>query len=354
MGLERRALIKKSAPFLLVGASIFIVYLYFFVDIPEMLATIQSIDMRYYSLAVLAIFVDTAFYALTWHYFLLPLSVRTPFRKTFLFVWVGAFVDILVPAESVSGDISKAYLMSEETGISAGKVVASIVSHRILASAVTLGSLAIGSLSFLFLRHEIPDFVLNLVLIVSFGTSVTLVFLILLCFKQRMTRRLTDAVLKLVAFISRGRWQLATLRSEARRGLRAFHDAIGVLGRQPRSLAPPVVFSILSWLFSLLISLFVFLSLGYPISLSVVVTVYSISCAVQAIPAGIPAEVGVVEPIMISLYALLGVPISIGGAATILTRMLTVWLRFAIGFAATQWIGVKTLIGASSKGPKMR
>jgi len=351
MVLERRTVIAKSIPFLLIGLLIFVCYLYFFVGIPEMIATIQSVNPFYYSLAIIAFLLDILFYALTWHYFLLPLSVKTSFKKTFLFVWVGAFVDILVPAESVSGDISKAYLMSKETNENTGRVAASVVSHRILSSAVTLGSLIIGSLSFLVLRHEIPGFILNLILLVSFGTGITLVFLFLLSFKEQMTRKITDSLLRLITFVSRGRWRLTTLRSEAQRALKAFHQAIDVLGAHPTSLVPPVIFSIVSWLFSLLISLLVFLSLGYPISFSVIVTVYSISCAIQAIPAGIPAEVGIVEPIMISLYALLGVPVDIGGAATILTRILTVWLKLTIGFAATQWVGIKTLAGSSPSVP---
>ncbi|UCF58323.1 MAG: flippase-like domain-containing protein, partial [Candidatus Bathyarchaeota archaeon] len=294
MVLERRTVITKSIPFLLIGLLVFVCYLYFFVDIPEMIATIQSVNPFYYSLAIIALLLDMLFYALTWHYFLLPLSVKTSFKKTFLFVWIGAFVDILVPAESVSGDVSKAYLMSKETGKNTGRVAASVVSHRILSSTVTLGSLIIGSLSFLVLRHKIPGFILNLILLVSFGTTVTLVFLFLLCFKEHMTRKITDSLLRLIAYISRGRWRLTSLRSEARRALKAFHQAIDVLGAHPTSLVPPVIFSIVSWLFSLLISLLVFLSLGYPFSFSVivtVVTVYSISCAIQVVPAGIPAEV---------------------------------------------------------------
>ena len=354
MVLERRTVITKSIPFLLIGLLIFVCYLYFFVGIPEMIATIQSVNPFYYSLAIIAFLLDILFYALTWHYFLLPLSVKTSFRKTFLFVWVGAFVDILVPAESISGDVSKAYLMSKETNKNTGRVAASVVSHRILSSTVTLGSLIIGSLSFLVLRHEIPGFILNLILLVSFGTTITLIFLFLLCFKEHMTRKITDSLLRLIAYVSRGRWRLTSLRSETRRTLKAFHQAIDVLSAHPMSLVPPVIFSIVSWLFSLLISLLVFLSLGYPFSFSViviVVTVYSISCAIQAVPAGIPAEVGIVEPVMISLYALLGVPVDISGAATILTRILTVWLRLSIGFAATQWVGIKTLAGSSSSVP---
>jgi len=321
-----------------------------------MIATIQSVNPFYYSLAITAFLLDILFYALTWHYLLLPLSVKTSFKKTFLLVWVGAFVDILVPAESVTGDVSKAYLMSKETNENTGRVAASVVSHRILSSVVTLGSLIIGSLSFVFvLKHEIPVFILNLILLVSFGTVITLAFLFLLCFKEHMTRKITDSLLRLIAFISRGRWRLTTLTSEVQRALKAFHQAIDILGAHPTSLVPPVIFSIISWLFSLLISLLIFLSLPtYQFSFNIivtVVTVYSISCAIQAIPAGIPAEVGIVEPIMISLYALLGVPVDIAGAATILTRILTVWLRLFIGFAATQWVGIKTLAGSSSSVP---
>lgn len=347
-------MITKSIPFLLIGLLVFVCYLYFFVGIPEMIATIQSINPFYYSLAIVAFLLDILFYALTWHYFLLPLSVKTSFKKTFLFVWVGAFVDILVPAESVSGDVSKAYLMSKGTSENTGKVVASVVSHRILLSVVTLGSLIIGSLSFLVLRHEIPGFILNLILLVSFGTMITLVFLFLLCFKEQMTRKITDSLLRLVVFVSRGRWRLTSLRSEARRVLKAFHQAIDVLGAHPTSLVPPVVFSIVSWLFSLLISWLVFLSLDYPISFSVIVTVYSISCAIQAIPAGIPAEVGLTEVVMTGLYTtLLGPEVApLCAAATILIRILTVWLRLSIGFVATQWVGIKTLAGGSSSVSK--
>ena len=317
-----------------------------------MVAVIRSVNPVYFSLAVIALLSAEFFYALSWHYLLLPLSVKTSFKKTFLFAWVGAFVDILVPAESVSGDVSKAYLMSKESSKNTGRVAASVISHRILTSVVTLGSLVIGSLSFLALRHEIPQFVLNLILLVSFGTTGTLVFLFLLCFKEQITRKLVDSLLKLAAFISRGRWTFASLRSETRGALKAFHHAIDILGAHPTSLLPPVIFSIVSWLLSLSVSLLVFLSLGYPISFSVIVTVYSISCAIQAVPAGIPAEVGVVEPIMISLYTLLDVPIRYGGAATVLTRILTVWLRLSIGFVATQWVGVETLTGSSSSVSK--
>ncbi|MBE0512729.1 hypothetical protein IBX38_06740, partial [Candidatus Bathyarchaeota archaeon] len=40
---EKRRTLRRTVPFLLMGLLIFIAYLYFFVDIPEMLTTIQHI-----------------------------------------------------------------------------------------------------------------------------------------------------------------------------------------------------------------------------------------------------------------------------------------------------------------------
>jgi uncharacterized membrane protein YbhN (UPF0104 family) len=47
-------------------------------------------------------------------------------------------------------------------------------------------------------------------------------------------------------------------------------------------------------------------------------------------------EVGLIEIIITSLYSMLSVPLSISAMATVLTRVITVWLRFFMGFVAFQ------------------
>ena len=342
-------LMKRTLPFLLIGLLIFIAYLYFFVGIHEMITIIKSTNLFYYSLAVIVLLLITVFSSLTWQYFLRPLSIYVPFRKTFLFALIGSFVDILVPAESISGDASKAYLMSKDSGENAGKVVASILGHRILSMIITLSSLIIGFLSLFILQYELPSFVLNLTLLVVTGTTISLVFIFLLCTKEQLTQKIIDSLLRFSNFLLRGRLKLTSLRSKARKALRVFHQSIEFLGGNPRSLVWPVVFSITAWLLSVLLSFLVFVSLDYPVSFSVVIIVYSISCAIQTIPLGIPAEVGLMEITMTSLYiALLGpqaAPVS--AAATVLIRIITVWFKLFIGFIAFQWVGIKALIGSS-------
>ena len=340
-------LIKRTLPLLLIGLLIFIGYLYFFVGIPKMIAVIEGINLFYFSLAFVILLLNMVFYSLTWQYFLRPLAVNIPFRKTFLFTCIGTFVDILVPAESISGDASKAYLMSKESGENAGKVVASVVSHRILTIVITLSSLIIGSLWLIISQYKLPALVLNLILLVAAGTTISLAFMFLLCFKEQLTQKIIDLLLRFLAFISRGRWQLASLRSKAQKALRSFHQSIEVFCRNPRSLVQPVVFSLVSWLFSVLPSFLVFVSIGHTVSLGKVIIVYSIISSIQTAPIGVVAGVGPVDIIMSSLYALLGVPLDVSASATVLTRVLTVWLTLFIGFMATQWVGIKALIGGS-------
>lgn len=346
---EKRMAIR-SIPFLLIGLSIFICYLYFFVGIPEMIAIIQSVNLFFYSLAVVALLLAMLFYSLTWQYFLRPLSVNVSFRKTFLFIWVGIFVDLLIPAESISGDASKVYLMAKDSGENAGNVVASIVSHRILSTTINLSSLIIGSIALLILKYELPNLILNLILLVAVGNAISIGFLFLICLRKEIAQKIIDSLLNFLNFILRGRLQLTTVRFKVRKALKAFHQALEVLGRNPKSLAQPVVFSLTSWFFSAFVSFLVFVSLGHPIHFSVVIIVYSISCAIRSFPLGIPAEVGVMEVLMTTLYSLFGVPTVISAAATVLIRVLTVWLRLFIGFMAVQLVGIKALMGNSHQG----
>ena len=205
----------------------------------------------------------------------------------------------------------------------------------------------IGSTSLFIIQYKLPSFVFNLILVVAIGTTISLVLIFLLCSKEQLTQKIIDSLLRFSNFLLRGRLKLTSLRSKARKALRAFHQSIEFLGGNPRSLVWPVVFSVVAWLLSVLLSFLVFVSLDYPVSLSVVIIVYSICCAIQTIPIGVPAEVGLIEISMTSLYAMLGVPLDISAAATVLIRIITVWLRFFIGFVAFQWIGIKALISRS-------
>jgi len=59
---------------------------------------------------------------------------------------------------------------------------------------------------------------------------------------------------------------------------------------------------------------------------------------------GIPFEVGLPEAVMTTLYISMGINPALAATATILTRIITLWFRFFIGFAAQQWLELKPAV----------
>jgi uncharacterized protein (TIRG00374 family) len=146
-------------------------------------------------------------------------------------------------------------------------------------------------------------------------------------------------------FLTRGRWKgLAKIREDACRITKSFHDSMKKFARNPKPLAFSLLGLSVTWAFSLSISYLVFLSLKTPVSWSVIFITSAIVLAVKSIPVGIPFEVGLPEITMTTLYTSFGIPAGISATATILNRIITLWLRFFIGLGAQQWLDLQPVI----------
>jgi uncharacterized protein (TIRG00374 family) len=351
MAAPRRFALRTVALFLVAGLFVFLLYLYFFVPFRDVVQTLERVNLLYFLLASSALFISAAFYSLAWQRLLDMLSVKASFLKAFQFTWVANFVDILVPAESVSGDISRIYLMSKESGGNTGKVVASVISHRILATSVTIVSLVISSAYFA-IYYKPPVLILELVAIIAACSVIFIGLLFYLSMKRDATEKIVNWVIKLLARISRGRWKFEGLKESAMKTVGTFHDGIVTLGENPKGLIQPLFLSIFAWVVDILIAVFVFLSLGSletTISLSAIVIVYSISVAIHYIPI-VSGELGILEIVMTSLFTLLGNPqaIAVFAVATVLIRVLTLWGRLFVGGLIVQFMGIKSLLPSQS------
>jgi uncharacterized protein (TIRG00374 family) len=153
-----------------------------------------------------------------------------------------------------------------------------------------------------------------------------------------------DAIISLAERVSRGRWKLTQARAEVCEAAQTFHLAIREYGHAPGTLFIASSFSIISWILAILVYYLSFLSIGYvSISWGSILVICSIFTAVKSIPIGIPFEVGLPEVTLTTLFILVGVPAQTSATVTILTRILTLWLRFFLGFAAHQWLGIKAM-----------
>jgi uncharacterized protein (TIRG00374 family) len=259
-----------------------------------------------------------------------------------LFVWFGIFVDIIIPAESISGEISRVYLVAKENNGTVGKVTASLVAQRLLSMGITIASLLLGIVS-LFTEGQLYGLMLNLTVLLTMLTFVFLFLVVLLCVKEQWTMRVLDATIKFGEWISRGRWKLDKIREYAKGAAKAFHSAIREFGSSPKTLVLASLLSTISWILSLSVFYLCFLSVGYTtISLGAILVICSIFASVKSIPVGIPFEIGLPEITLTTLFMLVGVPPQTSATVTVLVRILTLWFRFFIGFAAQQWLAIKT------------
>lgn len=325
----------KTVIFPVIGILAFLIYLYLFnVDIPTIIETVQRIDLSIYILSILFVFVETFFYTLSWQSLLNFLSVKLSIVKVYLYVWYGIFMDISVPAASISGEVSKLYLVTREQSGTSGKVVATLVTQRLISMGTIISSLIIG-IGILSAERPTSGLPFKLTLFFAIATTLFLVLFVLLCFKETWTLKIIDAVIRFVNYVSGGRWNLTKIKEDAIKAARMFHDSMKEFGRAPKTLFTSTLFIVLSWLSSLSIAYLVFLALNFHVQWGVIL----VTCSIVIV---LPAR-GLPEIAMTTIYTLLGVPPQISATATILTRILTFWLRFFVGFAAQQWLEIKTI-----------
>jgi uncharacterized protein (TIRG00374 family) len=263
-------------------------------------------------------------------------------------VWYGIYMDIIIPAESISGEISRVYLVEREQSGTSGKVVASLVTHRLMGMSINVASLILG-LGILLTERQVGALIFNLTMLFTIIIVIVLLLIVLLCFREEWTLKIINGLIKLAERVSHGRWKLDKIKEEANKAVKIFHDSMKEFLRAPKTLSISLFFLILSWVISFSITYLVFVALRFPIEWSVILVTSAIVLAVKSIPIGVPFEVGLPEITMTSFYTLFGIPAEISATATILIRIVTLWLRFFIGFMAQQWLELKTVITNSDK-----
>jgi len=351
---------RKTVIFPIIGLAAFFLYIYIFqVDMLSIIAKAQTADPVLYALAVAFSLIEVFFFSVSWRVLAKFLMIKMSVMKSYLLVWYSVFVDTLVPAESVSGEALRVYMITREQGKeTCGRAVASLVTHRILGMVMNVVVLILGMVLF-FTGTQIDPLIFNLVLLLSIGITVTLLLLILFSFKEKWSLKVINWVVRAGNFLSRGRWhrKLIKIKEDAINIAKSFHDSMKEFKNNPQPLVFSLFYLAVMWGFSLSVPYLVFLSLGQQVSWSVILITATIVLAVKSIPIGI-FEVGIPEITMTALYTVLLEPTlgpeaaaGISITATILTRLITLWLRFGIGFAAQQWLELKTVIAPADNVP---
>ncbi len=318
----------------------------YFVGIGSLIDFLSRLNLEqyalFYSIAAAAVVLSVFFDSLIWHSLLKPLSIKVKLRKLFLYNWIGNFVEMIVPCETVCGEATRIYLSQKETSSNAGIAAAPVVSSRILSTFVYTSGLIIGFIWLLFAR-TVPLYLISLFVLIIIGTSAVVGAIFYLAFSDTAVEKLVNFLMRIVRVVTKNQAKLEQDKEKITRSLASFGDSFRVYRQHPRYLIEPLIFAIIAWFFSLLVYLMVFHSLGFDdISLIDLTLIYCVQATVETITAGFP--VGAVEITTINLYSLYGVPLVVAGAATTLTRLLTFWFQIIIGYPIVQFTELKNLL----------
>ena len=322
-------------------------------NILGILATAQTADPLIYAIAIMFGLLEVFFFTISWRVLTNYLKIKISVLRAYLYVWYGIYVDTIVPAQSIGGEVTRTYLCTRDKCGPFGKVVASLFTHRLLGMALNVVALIAGIVLLTF-GGNVNPLVFNAIIFVAGAIVGIIVLMFVLSFKQQWTLKVVDFGTHFVHKITFGRVNLTKLTGQAVEVTTHFHDAMNEFRHNPKAIAGSSFYLVISWFFSLTIPYLVFISLGHPVSWSIIIVTSAIFLAVKAIPIGVPFEVGLPEAVMTTLYISMGIYGSLAATATILVRIVTLWFRFFMGFAAQQYLELKPAVFVSENTEKTK
>ena len=331
---------------MVLGLAAFIAYLEIFVKFDSLIELFDALNFAQYafylSLAILSLVLMVFFDSLIFYYLLQGLKVKIKLAKMFVYNWIGNFVEMVIPCETVCGEVTRIYLIQKDTKTNIGTSAAPVISSRIISTVIYTGGLLVGSI-ILALRGQLPLYLLGTLLVISFGTVGVIAVFFYVALKRGADEKLVNIIMHLLKIITKNQAKLDKRKEQLQKSLFSFTEAFRTYQKNPKLIIKPTICAVIGYTFNLMIFLMVFYALNFrSITLSDLAVVYFISSTVETITSGFP--VGAVEITMINLYAALNVPLVIAVAATTLSRLLTFWVQVLVGYPIVQFTGLKQLI----------
>lgn len=297
-----------------------------------------------YMWAVVIDWVGLLFLAGSWHMLLRAMDVRVSLWRTIQVTFVSLFVVFILPIPS-GFEIIRAYLVRGEEGGNAGKAVSSVmvskvyyfIGFSVLLLAATFMVVVLGG-------GEIPVRPELVWFVVGYAFLNTLIFGVLLT--PRLLSRLYSG--------SPG-WLRSRLLDRVYSpdlGLGGFNafiqemdSAVQELRHRPVDNLLSVLMVGLHWSSGAVTTYLVALSLGVPISLWVVILIYGVIEFIQQLNVVVPSGLGVVDAGLAGALTVVGVPLNVAAAISLLTRLATYWLELVICGLVSIRFGYRKALG---------
>lgn len=318
---------QKTLFLLFVGLLLLVFFLLTMSDLKVVAEHIVLAKKPVYGLAFLFLVIGVIFYTASWYIITKTVKLNLNFNFALAATWSSIFFNLVTPTASLGGEVARIYFVNRKNGADYGTITATVFLHRIACTVPFLTGSMIGLL-YIASFYEVSPILFKGLVAASTFTFASLLFILLLCIKPEIISRLT---FKLTRFLI-GKWKkLESIVRMLEDVILRFEGSLKVLMGKKRTLMASIGLAFTSWIFDVTVAYFVFLSLNYPLSLPVIIFVYTIGMTIQMLPVGIPGMVGVVESVMATLYTVMGVPPNLSIAATLMIRVVMLWFQVLLG-----------------------
>lgn len=328
---------KKIGTLLLVGFMV-LAAMVVFVGPDQILSSLESANMNYIILAIGIQFVILSMWNIRWS--MICDSLDIPHRKILLFAMnlVGLTVNDLTPSGRTGGEPVRAYLLSKSSSIEFKRTFASVMGDKIFDTFPFL-VLAVFAISYLILYLDLGRTLFFLLLFSLVLFLFAIAFIIVLCFNENF-----GVVIIKWAFrqINRFTTKVSQYEEDAITSLLEFQNSLKYLLSNRKLLVVASFISFSVWILELLRVYIIFLAFGIHVSVGMIAAVFLVSSLVGVIPT-LPGGLGSIDGVMVLLYSMAGITSSVSTAATLVERMISLWMVLILGLICLPFFGTNVL-----------
>lgn len=323
-----------------VGLIVLVAFIYY-VGVGNIESILLSVNPIIIVLMVALQLSGFVFYSTAWYILILAAGYRMRYL-TCLGITLASIFAVYTMPSGVFLEAARCVLGSKETGMKLGESTSTVILHRILYIVGFLGSTAFALFALLDRGLTSSIDLLELASIPA-ATIVGLIILLYFSSNPQKIRPILNRLLRFLQPIITRLQRETVVEGKADRFLDEYNLSFRKIVSSRRHMLLSFVSSICDWSCSVAILWIVLLSLDTSTSLWVVMITISIGKMIQMTPIAIPGMLGVYETAITTVLALFGIPVSIGAAAAILSRIVTVWLELPITGVAAYHYGFKLI-----------
>jgi glycosyltransferase 2 family protein len=332
--------------FLAVGVALFVGYIVYSNPF-AVLTEVGRFDPLMFLAAIAVNYVGLVFLSASWHILLKGLGFKNSLWESIQVSFVGLFVVWMLPFPS-GFELVRAYLIRDKEGGNIGKAVSSVIVSKVYYF-ISFGlMISIAAIIVRFVNgSDIPIQAGFIWFAVLFALSNMITFAVILTPRimmwlyERSPEWLNSMIQKRIY--------------SARFGLNSFEqfvneiqDSIKTLRKRPLENLISLFLVGFHWSTGAITAYMVSISLNEPVNFWVIVLIYAVIEFIQQLNFLIPGGLGIVDAGLAGALVVVGVPLHVAGAISLLTRLATYWSELVLcGFVSFRFGYREALRGLS-------